>query len=486
MKIYNLRKFVYFFIILSVFTFSGNIFAENSYEKKARKQYNDGVTFQKKGKIKKAISKYEKAKRIDPSLYEPYYQLGKIYVNEKNYDKAEIMFKMVTELKPNFYHGHLELGQLYFETKQYNYAKIALEKVLELESNNFDAYYFLGNIYLETGNLKCAKGSFQKAVSICSDNMEVRQLLEQLNIKTSSSINSHPNNLSDSDSLRLLTQETTPTPTAIIKKTQIILSTSKEKIKKYLSLIISVVIFIVFVIAIYLFFICYFINRSVARKDFKLSRGTQHLKQIRLSLQILNKKMQAFSIKLNNLEGNIDKLEEELSEKLYRALSVYLIKTQFCEIEGIGSKLKNAIINEYTNCTIDSLYLAYERINGIGEQKQWVISDWVNTIKKQLTTLSKQDFPNKEKITKEYKTRISNLKNQYNEIKDRLSLLNNVKKMAFSEEKRLSKISVSHFIKAYKNNKEASLLVNEHIKGVFPEWSPMPDWFKTLISESVV
>lgn len=156
------------------------------------------------------------------------------------------------------------------------------------------------------------------------------------------------------------------------------------------------------------------------------------------------------------------------------------------EVEGIGQKLGGAIINLCFDGTLKSLKHAYRNVKGIRQQKQWAISNWVNTTEKQLPDLLRQDFSNKETIIKEYELKINNIKNEYNKAKDRLNNFLEIRKIASPEENRLSKVRVSHFIKAYKNKKEASLLVNEHIKGVFPEWSPIPDWFKILISEGVV
>lgn len=58
-----------------------------------------------------------------------------------------------------------------------------------------------------------------------------------------------------------------------------------------------------------------------------------------------------------------------------------------------------------------------------------------------------------------------------------------VKEVASNEVDRLNRVTVTHFKRAYQGDKEASKIVNEYIHGVFPEWAPMPEWFKTLISE---
>jgi tetratricopeptide (TPR) repeat protein len=191
--------------------------------------------------------------------------------------------------------GYLELGLLYFKTKQYDQAINTFEKILVLEPNNFDAHYYLGNIYLEKGDFNRAKSTFEKADLIIPNNEKLHQVLDELDKLLVSNIESRLNNLSNFTQQQSLTQVQTPIPsqshistsTAFLPST--ITQTTSQRfdinITKYLMLIfgISTAIGCLFVFSPIL--IRYLTIRSVASKDYKLSRGTQHLKQIKFSLK---------------------------------------------------------------------------------------------------------------------------------------------------------------------------------------------------------
>ena len=74
------------------------------------------------------------------------------------------------------------------------------------------------------------------------------------------------------------------------------------------------------------------------------------------------------------LKQDIDELEDARTDKLYRTLSTHLLKTRLYEVEGIGPKLREAIINRYSY--LHNLKYAYKSIEGIGQQKQWAITNW--------------------------------------------------------------------------------------------------------------
>ncbi len=331
----------------------------------------------------------------------------------------------------------------------------------------FSVFSYAGRVLAESYNEKKQDDYINEGV-ICQEIDELNKILvPKVETRSKDSLDS------DQRSLVQLPSQIQTTP-------QI---SEKDNTTKYLILILLLSVSFVGAIIFSPSLIRYLTIRSFASKDYKLSRGTQHLKQIKASLKILNKRIQAFTKKKIKLKQDIKELKDERFDKLYRALSNYLLKTRLREVEGIGPKLREAIINEYPNGTLDSLRYACERINGIGQQKQWVISKWITVLKDQLPELLKQDFPNKEKIIQEYETKTKELKTQYGKTMEILNLLEEINKMASFEENRLSKARVSQFIKARRNNKEASLVVNEHIKGVFPEWLPMPTWYKTLITE---
>jgi len=222
---------------------------------------------------------------------------------------------------------------------------------------------------------------------------------------------------------------------------------------------------------------------SQGYKDYRLCRGTQHLKQIRASLKILKQKIKDLVSQKNHLEKSIEENITLKVSKLRKALVTHLVETELDSVDGIGSKLKSAIIRTCFDGTLQSLHRVQGRVYGIGDSKQWALLQWAKGIELRLPGLLVNDFPGREKINEEHAKKDNELKNELEKINKELGSLSDLKNIATSVEERLGKIRPRHFTSAYKDNKESSAFVNEYIKGAFPEWAPMPNWFKTLISE---
>jgi len=222
---------------------------------------------------------------------------------------------------------------------------------------------------------------------------------------------------------------------------------------------------------------------SQGYKDYRLCRGTQHLKQIRASLKILKQKIKDLVSQKNHLEKSIEENITLKVSNLRKTLVTHLVTTELDSVDGIGSKLKSAIIRTCFDGTLQSLHRTQGRVYGIGDSKQWALSQWAKAIESRLPELLAKDFPGKEKISEEYVKKDKELNNELEKINKELGSLFDLEKIAKSAEERLGKIRPRHFTSAYKDNKESSAFVNEYIKGAFPEWGPMPNWFKTLISE---
>ena len=246
-------------------------------------------------------------------------------------------------------------------------------------------------------------------------------------------------------------------------------------------------IIIIFFIFVFIFFIFPSMLRqfkifSRARSDYRLARGTIHLRQIRDCLKVLNKNIKNLEKEKQKLENSIQKLNQKRSEKLLNALSRHLVETRLTEVEGIGPILKERMINECFDGTLGSLRRAYN-LEGIGNKKLQAISRWVDELELEIPHLLKHDFPNKRNIIDECENKERKLKEQLIEIEEKIAPMNEIKKKASAEKDRLSMVGILHFIKSYQLNVEASELVNHYLEGAFPEWEPMPVWFRTLISE---
>ena len=222
---------------------------------------------------------------------------------------------------------------------------------------------------------------------------------------------------------------------------------------------------------------------SRARRDYAQARGTHHLHQIRESLGILTDRLKNLEKERHKLNHDIQTLAEQRSSELSSALCRHIAQTHLTDVDGIGPKLRDRIIATCFDGTLDGLRHADNRVYGVGQKKAWDIWIWVLKWKPQLPELLKEDFPNKAAISEKYDRKEREYKRRLKETEEGIQEMGDLKTLAAAEEKRLSQVTVAHFRQAYREDKDASQVVDEYLQGAFPEWAPMPSWFKILISE---
>jgi len=175
-----------------------------------------------------------------------------------------------------------------------------------------------------------------------------------------------------------------------------------------------------------------------ARRDYRLARGTQHLKQIRISRRTLNIKIRDCEDEKRKLKNTIKEIKQERSKKLLNALSRHIIETRLADIEGIGPVLQNRIINHCFDGTVGSLRRAHI-VNGIGHEKLKAISNWVDIVEKyEIPNLIKKDFPNKQRINDEHDQKELELNKRLGDIDAKIAAMKRIEKLASAEISRLS------------------------------------------------
>lgn len=88
--------------------------------------------------------------------------LGLIFYNEKNYDRAEFYFNNVINLNYNHLHAHYHKGLIFFYTKKYNESIKSLEKCKEISGQFYPVFLVLGHIYRQTKEFEKAVENYQK------------------------------------------------------------------------------------------------------------------------------------------------------------------------------------------------------------------------------------------------------------------------------------------------------------------------------------
>jgi tetratricopeptide (TPR) repeat protein len=121
----------------------------------AQAYYLLGRAYTRQGQLKEAASAFGRAAELNanPTFY---VNLGKALKSEgrtaQEMGKAKAAYEQALMIDPDDAQAHLELGRLYVDSKQFDQARKELERALELEPDFFEAAYLLGRLYHREGN----------------------------------------------------------------------------------------------------------------------------------------------------------------------------------------------------------------------------------------------------------------------------------------------------------------------------------------------
>ena len=136
-------------------------------ESPAIKEAKVGMALLKEGKVDEAITSFEKALQLDPSLASVHFNLGAAYERKESLVKAREHFQKAIGLKPDFGEAYLALGNSYLVERKFDAPAVdALSKAAELLPTNYNAFYNLGVCYANAGKYGEAEAAFRKAVGI--------------------------------------------------------------------------------------------------------------------------------------------------------------------------------------------------------------------------------------------------------------------------------------------------------------------------------
>lgn len=137
------------------------------------------------------------------------------------------------------------------------------------------------------------------------------------------------------------------------------------------------------------------ILQQKAKRDYENARGYTHLKMlVDAQLYYQQEKLSC----LNLIERLKHKLQQaDPSSELEEALSKHIVQTELQHVSGIGPRLQARIVDSIFRNSLNDLHRA-DRLEGIGDERQWSISRWVRETKETLPERLKHDFPGKGEI----------------------------------------------------------------------------------------
>ncbi|HPK44986.1 MAG TPA: tetratricopeptide repeat protein, partial [Spirochaetota bacterium] len=125
--------------------------------------------------VEEAKKEYLLLTKLDPANYEPFYELGIIFFNLGQIEKAIPYFRK--SISNNSKHGasFYYIGQAYYRMQNYPDAKQAFIEAIKVDQNDYKSHYFLGLVLRQLGDYEWAIKEFETAQK--SDDIKVKCFL---------------------------------------------------------------------------------------------------------------------------------------------------------------------------------------------------------------------------------------------------------------------------------------------------------------------
>ncbi len=127
-----------------------------------------GVAYIKARKNDKARSVFQKGLNVDPFNHKFHINMGILFKNDGNLDKAEEHFKLAASISTD-YLAFINLGSVYLERDLYFEGIQEFNKALRNKPDSYLAYFYLGNAYNDLKDYKKAIQHFEKSIELNSD-----------------------------------------------------------------------------------------------------------------------------------------------------------------------------------------------------------------------------------------------------------------------------------------------------------------------------
>ncbi|NVM02765.1 MAG: tetratricopeptide repeat protein [Candidatus Helarchaeota archaeon] len=132
----------------------------------------EGIKKEDENDFDGAIRMYELCVKLDPKHKWAWYNMARMYNNQKNNkEKAIELYKEAVSVDENYGDAWNNMGNVYLDLNQLSLAKQAYERTLQSKGYNFKhfPYYNLGLVYNRVNNPKKALDFFLKALQIKGD-----------------------------------------------------------------------------------------------------------------------------------------------------------------------------------------------------------------------------------------------------------------------------------------------------------------------------
>jgi tetratricopeptide (TPR) repeat protein len=125
---------------------------------------------------KDAVAHLDRALTVYPDFYEAHLLLGVVFVDEREWQKAEEAFTRAVALKADSPAATLSLGEVYWREKRYDEAEEILLAGLKLDDTAWNGYFTLARLYWDQGNIAKAAPAIGHTLQLKPDFAEAHLL----------------------------------------------------------------------------------------------------------------------------------------------------------------------------------------------------------------------------------------------------------------------------------------------------------------------
>jgi len=147
---------------------------------KADKYIELGDLYLDKKDWAKAEAAFKEAAKIEPKGTRAQYNLALTYMAQNNYQDAISLLDPLAKQYPNLDYIQFNTGVTYFELGQYDKALAFLQAASRLQPGGADIWFYMGQAYEKSGNKAEATKAYEKALSLVPMYKEASEALKRV------------------------------------------------------------------------------------------------------------------------------------------------------------------------------------------------------------------------------------------------------------------------------------------------------------------
>ena len=137
-------------------------------------QVNAGFFKHRKGKTEEALAYYKRAIAIDDTLFDAWFNLGDLYVREKQWDLAKQTYQFIESKDPSYNNLHLNMGRMYQEMGDINRALSEFERETQINPGNIQSYINRSYVFIDRRDWRSAANELETALKVDPNQIELR------------------------------------------------------------------------------------------------------------------------------------------------------------------------------------------------------------------------------------------------------------------------------------------------------------------------